>query len=71
MKITKKLYVEGMSCSHCAKSVADAVGAIPGVKKVDVNLNKGLATVKLESEIADTVFGAAITDAGFTLKQVA
>jgi copper chaperone CopZ len=52
-------------------NVSKALSAIPGVKKVDVNLDKGLAKVKMESDISDSVFGAAITEAGYDFKGVA
>ncbi|MDR0818270.1 MAG: copper ion binding protein [Oscillospiraceae bacterium] len=71
MAITKTLNVEGMSCKHCVMNVSKALSAIPGVKKVDVNLDKGLAKVKMESDISDSVFGAAITEAGYDFKGVA
>ena len=32
--------VEGMSCGHCAKAIAEAVEALPGVANVAVDLEK-------------------------------
>jgi len=40
------LNVEGMSCSHCEKAVMKAVGALSGVKSVEVNLKDKTVTVE-------------------------
>ncbi len=34
------LRVDGMSCEHCVKAITKAVGALPGVEKVSVDLQK-------------------------------
>ena len=39
------LHIEGMHCGHCSARVENALSAIPGVKKVTVNLEKGTAEV--------------------------
>ena len=39
------LSVEGMSCDHCANAIVNAVGALPGVSIVSVDLSaKRVAT---------------------------
>ena len=30
--------IEGMSCEHCVRAVKEAIGALNGVKSVDVSL---------------------------------
>lgn len=35
---TKVLNVEGMSCMHCVHAVKTAVGSLPGISKVEVDL---------------------------------
>ncbi len=40
------LGVDGMTCNHCASSVAGALRALEGVEEVDVNLKKGEARVR-------------------------
>lgn len=52
--------VEGMSCSHCVNSIKNAVGALNGVEKVDVDLATKKVTVEFDPEI---VKGKAIKDA--------
>lgn len=42
------LKVDGMSCEHCVKAIKNAVGALPGVSNVDVNLKAKTVTVEHE-----------------------
>ena len=37
--------VKGMSCQHCVMAVKTALSSLDGVKEVDVNLEKGEATL--------------------------
>lgn len=46
----KTLNVEGMSCSHCENSVKKAVGALNGVKGVEVDLNAKKVTIEFDPE---------------------
>lgn len=46
------LNVDGMSCEHCVKAIKKAVGAIPGVSDVTVDLSA--KTVTVEHDIART-----------------
>jgi copper chaperone len=43
------LKVEGMSCEHCVKAIAGAVGALPGIDGVAVDLEAGTVTVKYDA----------------------
>ncbi|MDR3287824.1 MAG: copper ion binding protein [Peptococcaceae bacterium] len=57
------LKVDGMSCEHCVKAVTGAVGALPGVTNVAVDLKGKTVTVehdpgqsppeKIKTEIED------------------
>ncbi len=42
--------VDGMSCEHCVKSITKAVGALPGVASVAVDLNGKTVTVDHDSD---------------------
>ena len=44
---TTTIAVEGMTCGHCQKRVADALRAVKGVKSVEVSLEKKSAEVSL------------------------
>jgi copper chaperone len=63
---TREFAVLGMHCQGCVKSVTGAVRQVPGVKGVDVSLEKKAATVEFDPASA-TPEGivAAIEGAGF------
>lgn len=48
------LNVEGMSCSHCEKTVIKAVSALDGVTGVTVDLKKKTVTVVYENAKVST-----------------
>ena len=47
---TTTLNVKGMSCNHCVNSIKNAVGALPGVAGVTVDLNHQKVTVEFAPE---------------------
>ena len=40
----ERIKIQGMSCQHCVMSVTKALGNLPGVKGVKVDLAKGETT---------------------------
>jgi len=38
--------VEGMSCDHCVKAITKAVGAMPGISAITVDLKAGVVNVE-------------------------
>ncbi len=61
----KILTVEGMMCAHCQAHVKKALEGVAGVTAVDVDLDKKLATVEMDGEVADEALTAAVKDAGY------
>jgi copper chaperone len=59
--------VTGMTCQHCAMSVSEEIGEIPGVSAVDVQLDSGAVTVRADREVNRTELAAAVSEAGFEL----
>jgi copper chaperone len=55
--------VPGISCSHCVGAITQAVGGVPGVSTVDVQLDHKLVIV--DGDCSDTEIAAAIVDAGY------
>lgn len=43
--------VSGMTCANCVRHVRDALGEMPGVRAVDVDLASGRTTLDVEHEI--------------------
>ena len=62
--------VFGMDCAPCAHAIHVSMKAIPGVEKVDVDLNTGLVTIALNQGNAATMhqFNEAVEKNGFTHK---
>ncbi|MDV3124439.1 heavy-metal-associated domain-containing protein [Mycobacterium sp. 21AC1] len=57
--------VTGMTCGHCATSVREEVGSIPGVSAVDVDLATGQVTIDAEHRIDPGVVSDAVAEAGY------
>ncbi len=66
----KTLTIEGMMCMHCVKHVTDALNAVEGVEKADVNLKKKRAVVTLNAEVADDALKAAVQAAGYEVTDI-
>jgi len=47
---TTRIRVEGMHCKMCSASVSKALEATPGVEKVEVSFEKGVAVVQYDPE---------------------
>lgn len=60
-----KIAVGGMTCGHCVKSVQSALTAVPGVQLVELDLEKGTATVVEEGTPPELLI-AAIEAEGYT-----
>jgi copper chaperone len=59
--------VDGMSCEHCRKAITGAVGRVPGVSGVEVDLERGTVVVRGNGADDDSV-RAAIDDAGYDVR---
>ncbi len=60
-----QLPIEGMTCSSCAGRVERALGAVPGVHAVSVNLATEQASVTAGPEVQAEALVAAVTQAGY------
>ncbi|MDU0479419.1 heavy-metal-associated domain-containing protein [Staphylococcus chromogenes] len=63
----KNYQVEGMTCEHCAKSVAEEVNEVLGTQGVDVDFETGRMVVTGEG-FTDDAIEAAVIEAGYTVK---
>ena len=59
--------VEGINCGHCAASVMQEIGALPGVCDVIVDLPTGQVTVCSDREMTRTEISTAVYEAGSRL----
>ena len=60
-----KLKVEGMSCSHCEKTVKKAVAVIDGVVEVIVELSDKTVTVTHNETVTFDIIKNEIEDQGY------
>lgn len=67
----KKLEVKGMSCQHCVGSVTDALGKVPGVSDINVDLLAAQATFETDGSASEEDIKAAIVGIGFEVGEVA
>ncbi|HET6818314.1 MAG TPA: heavy-metal-associated domain-containing protein [Mycobacteriales bacterium] len=63
---TTAFSVIGMTCEHCRIAIIDAIGRIPGVEGVEVDLESGAATVTAETPVDRADIAAAVRNAGHT-----
>jgi len=61
----EKIKIEGMSCQHCVMAVTKALGAIPGIKNLKVDLAKGEASFENPQKVAPASIRKAVEDAGY------
>ena len=63
--MVKKVFIDGMSCGHCATRIEKALGELEGVGKVKVNLVGKFAELETSKELDDKSVLAAIDSAGY------
>lgn len=61
----KIVYIEGMMCEGCAKTMKEAFEKMIGVESCKINLKNKCATLKLEGNIIDTALTDCVERAGF------
>ena len=69
-KITKTIFIEGMSCGHCSKRVEGTLKVIKGVKSVSISLEDKKAEVTLKTDVDNEVLKKSIEDIGFEVTNI-
>ncbi len=67
MNIVTTYDVIGMTCDHCAMSVAEEVSLVSGVDGVDVDLASGVVTVSSATTPDPSAIASAVEEAGYEL----
>jgi copper chaperone len=57
--------IKGMTCRHCVMAVTKALGAIDGIRDVQVNLERGEAAFTEEKSVDRALIRERIAKAGF------
>ncbi len=70
-KMKTKISIDGMSCQHCVKSVTEKLNGVDGVSSTVVNLEEKSAVVESSTSLDESVITKAITEAGFTVTDIA
>ena len=68
--MTKVMTIEGMMCGHCTGRVQKALEELAGVSAVTMSLENKTATVELGNEVSDEILTAAVTEAGYEVKEI-
>jgi copper chaperone len=63
----EKIKIQGMTCQHCVMSVTKALGTLPGVKNLRVDLVKGEAAFENTQNISRDSLRKAVEEAGYTV----
>lgn len=61
------LKITGMMCEKCVETISNALSAVDGVSKVDVNLKKNTAVVEHDG-VPEEKLIMAVLDSGFKAK---
>lgn len=64
---TTTVTVTGMTCGHCAASVREELGEIPGVQAVDVDVASGAVTIDSVAPVEADAIRSAVEVAGYRL----
>ena len=65
----EKIKIQGMSCQHCIMSVSKALGKLPGLKNLKVDLAKGEATFENTQNLQREEIRQAIKEAGYQVAE--
>lgn len=63
--MTLELHVPDISCGHCKMRIEKAVGVLPGVEAVEVNVER--KTVHVKGDVQRAVVERVIRELGYTI----
>lgn len=66
----KIITIVGMQCNHCKISVEEALLQLEGVIKVEVDLDKKIATIEINQEVSNEKIIEAIEEIGFEVDHI-
>ncbi|MDR0751157.1 MAG: cation transporter [Christensenellaceae bacterium] len=66
----KVIGVEGMSCSHCEKTIVDALESLESVKRAKASAQKAIIKITLRDDISNEEITNAIVRAGFKVTNI-
>lgn len=69
-KITKEVFIDGMSCMHCAAKVEKALASVSEVADAKVDIVNKKAVVKLKKDIDNATLKATVEDLGYNVTDI-
>ncbi len=68
--MTKKIFIEGMSCQHCVNHVKEALEELDEIKSAKVSLESKSAEIELNFDVDDEKIKSAINEVGYEVKSI-
>ncbi len=69
MNTETKLSVPSIVCGGCAGGIKKALDKVPGISKVEVDINSKIVTVEHQEEVSRGILAKALDNAGFPAEQ--
>lgn len=63
-----RLWLDGMTCEHCERSVSEGIGELDGVTAVRADAATGLVEVSHETPLSRDAVEHAVAEAGYQLR---
>ena len=67
MNMSQTINVTGMTCQNCVRHVREALGALPGVRSVRVDLASGQVDLDADRQVPQAELHEALREAGYAL----
>lgn len=67
--MTKTIYIEGMTCTHCTGRVEKALNAVEGVTVKRVSVDDKSALIEVEN-ISDDLLKAIVEEVGYDVVKI-
>ncbi len=68
--MTKKVFIEGMTCAHCARHVEEALKGVSGIQSAKVDLKGKAADIEVAHSVDEDEIKAAVADAGYEVTNI-
>lgn len=66
----KKLYINGMKCMHCVKSVQDTLKGIEGISDAKADLEGKYAVIELTAVVSDDFIKNTLDEEGYQVTDI-
>ncbi len=67
---TKKVFIDGMMCTHCSSAVEKGLSKLSGVESVTVDLKDKFAVIRYLGELSDDLINKTVEKLGYTVLRI-